>query len=80
MSEATMGIEPMVRVLQFLTVLASDDKPPAESSRPVIRMFLHRVAMRKTRELQQKRPAVRNKQAVFKATDLTGRRKLSAIG
>jgi hypothetical protein len=29
-------------------------------------MFLHRVGMQRTREIQQKRPAVRNKQAASK--------------
>jgi len=38
-----MGIEPMVRVLQFLILLASDDKPPAESNRAVLRMFRRRI-------------------------------------
>jgi len=32
-------------------------------------MFLHRVNIRKTREFQQKRPAVRNTQAVSKVAD-----------
>jgi hypothetical protein len=63
LSEATMGFEPMIRVLQFLTLLASDDKPSIEISRPVIQMFLPRVTLQKPRETQQKRPAIRNKTA-----------------
>jgi hypothetical protein len=51
-----MGIEPLIRVLQFLALLASDDKPPAESRRPVIRMFPNRVTRQKPREIQQNDP------------------------
>jgi len=34
--EATMGIKPMVRVLQFLAVLAAVDKLPARNHEPTI--------------------------------------------
>jgi hypothetical protein len=35
-----MGIEPMVRVLQFLTVLTSGVKPPASPKFHALKLFL----------------------------------------
>ncbi len=64
-----MGIEPMVRVLQFLTLRDSLTKSPVKSRRPVIGMFLHRDTVQKSREIQQKWPAVRNIQAISKDMD-----------
>jgi hypothetical protein len=37
----------------------------SDSYKPEIEMFLHCVAMQKSREIQQKRPGVRNKPIAF---------------
>jgi hypothetical protein len=52
-----------------LTSWFGQRKLPSDSCNPSIEMFLHRVTMRKPREIQQKRPAVRNKQTVFRIAD-----------